>query len=151
MKNHDSDPGNLSDNQPSEKRLTEYKILPLASLHEDPANARKHGPKNLEAIRGSLLEFGQVEPLVVQKSIEADVRRRRNAADHALVGAGAVRRHLQDVRPEDADGDPANPGPAPATCSPAGFVAERHDRELPRVARASAAGGASIWLIRVAV
>ena len=49
-------------------RLRDFKILPLEALHEDPANARKHGPKNLEAIRGSLLEFGQVEPLVIQKS-----------------------------------------------------------------------------------
>lgn len=45
-----------------------YKRVPIASLHEDPANARKHGPENLAAIRASLREFGQVEPLVVQRS-----------------------------------------------------------------------------------
>jgi hypothetical protein len=50
------------------ERLRDFKIVPLDSLHEDPANARKHGPKNLDAIRGSLLEFGQVEALVIQKS-----------------------------------------------------------------------------------
>lgn len=38
----------------------------LASLHEDPGNVRRHGKKNLAAIRSSLLRFGQVEPLVVQ-------------------------------------------------------------------------------------
>jgi DNA modification methylase len=63
-----SAPKNHSANQHFDKRLTEFKHVPLASLHEDPANARKHGSKNLDAIRGSLLEFGQVEPLVIQKS-----------------------------------------------------------------------------------
>lgn len=41
---------------------------PLASLHEDPANARKHDARNLEAITASLSAFGQVEPLVVQRA-----------------------------------------------------------------------------------
>lgn len=40
----------------------------LAKLHEDPANARLHDEANLAAIKASLQEFGQVEPLVVQKS-----------------------------------------------------------------------------------
>ena len=37
-------------------------------LHEDPANARLHPDENLADIRASLKEFGQVEPIVVQKS-----------------------------------------------------------------------------------
>ena len=41
--------------------------VPLDSLHLDPANAREHGPENLEAIVGSLRRFAQAEPLVVQK------------------------------------------------------------------------------------
>ena len=40
--------------------------VPLDSLHLDPANAREHGPENLEAIVGSLRRFNQAEPLVVQ-------------------------------------------------------------------------------------
>ena len=39
--------------------------VPLDSLHLDPANARAHGPENLEAIEASLQRFGQAEPLVV--------------------------------------------------------------------------------------
>ena len=39
--------------------------VPLDSLHLDPANARAHGPRNLEAIQGSLARFGQVKPIVV--------------------------------------------------------------------------------------
>jgi len=37
----------------------------LDSLHLDPANARSHPERNLEAIKASLARFGQVEPLVV--------------------------------------------------------------------------------------
>lgn len=44
--------------------------VPLASLHLDPANARSHGERNLEAIQGSLARFGQAEPLVVQASTQ---------------------------------------------------------------------------------
>jgi len=40
----------------------------LSELHADPANARQHDEKNLDAIAASLKQFGQVEPLVVQKS-----------------------------------------------------------------------------------
>jgi len=39
----------------------------IDSLHRDPANARSHDTRNLEAIQGSLARFGQVEPLVVQQ------------------------------------------------------------------------------------
>jgi DNA modification methylase len=42
--------------------------VPIESVHEDPRNARQHPAKNLEAIRGSLERFEQVEPLVVQAS-----------------------------------------------------------------------------------
>lgn len=46
-------------------------LLPLAvpvdSLVEDPANARIHGERNLEAIRSSLARFGQRVPIVVQR------------------------------------------------------------------------------------
>ena len=31
----------------------------------DPANARKHGKKNLDSIKGSLAKFGQQKPIVV--------------------------------------------------------------------------------------
>jgi DNA modification methylase len=40
----------------------------IADLHLDPSNARTHDKKNLGAIRSSLEHFGQVEPVVVQKS-----------------------------------------------------------------------------------
>lgn len=40
----------------------------LDGLVPDPNNARAHDEKNLASIRSSLALFGQVEPLVVQKS-----------------------------------------------------------------------------------
>jgi len=42
--------------------------VPVSSLHQDPANARSHGPENMDAIEASLQRFGQAEPLVIQKS-----------------------------------------------------------------------------------
>lgn len=40
-------------------------LVPVASLTLDPANVRRHNPKNLEAIKGSLARFGQQKPIVV--------------------------------------------------------------------------------------
>jgi hypothetical protein len=42
--------------------------VPVASLTLDPANARKHGSRNLEAIAGSLRQFGQRRPLVCRRA-----------------------------------------------------------------------------------
>ena len=44
------------------------RCIPLADLHEDPANVRKHGDRNKASVRASILEFGQVETLVVQRA-----------------------------------------------------------------------------------
>lgn len=43
-------------------------VVDIESLVPDPSNPRTHDEKNLNAIRASLSEHGQVEPLVVQKS-----------------------------------------------------------------------------------
>ncbi len=42
------------------------KRVPLSGLNLDPANARSHGERNLDAIRASLASFGQAEPLIIQ-------------------------------------------------------------------------------------
>lgn len=42
--------------------------VPLSALHADPSNVNTHPEENLAAIAGSLRQFGQVEPLVVQRS-----------------------------------------------------------------------------------
>lgn len=41
--------------------------VPIGELVADPANARKHGVKNLEAIAASLRVYGQRKPIVVNK------------------------------------------------------------------------------------
>ncbi len=40
-------------------------VVPISALTPDPTNARKHSQKNLDAIAGSLRQFGQRRPLVV--------------------------------------------------------------------------------------
>ena len=40
-------------------------IVSIDSLQFDPANVRKHGEKNLAAIKSSLARFGQQKPIVV--------------------------------------------------------------------------------------
>jgi ParB-like chromosome segregation protein Spo0J len=44
--------------------------VPLDAIHPDPANARLHPERNVEAIKNSLRRFGQAEPLVVQRSTQ---------------------------------------------------------------------------------
>lgn len=44
------------------------KLVPIATLNADPENPRKHDDRNLRAIKESLQEHGQVEPLLVQRS-----------------------------------------------------------------------------------
>ena len=46
----------------------EIQRVALDDLKPDTRNARQHDQRNIEAIRKSLVGFGQVEPLVVQKS-----------------------------------------------------------------------------------
>jgi hypothetical protein len=43
------------------------RVASVDLLHHDPANARRHSPKNIEAIKGSLLEYGQQKPIVIDK------------------------------------------------------------------------------------
>tara|TARA_R110000751_G_scaffold265397_1_gene364481 strand:- start:19166 stop:20359 length:1194 start_codon:yes stop_codon:yes gene_type:complete len=47
-------------------QLTELAV-DISSVKFDPANARKHNKKNIEAIKTSLTKFGQRAPIVVQK------------------------------------------------------------------------------------
>lgn len=42
-------------------------LVPIDSINPDPANARKHGDRNMATIIASLTEHGQRQPLVVQK------------------------------------------------------------------------------------
>jgi len=48
----------------------EVEVVPIASLTLDPRNARKHGRRNLDAIKGSLEQFGQRRPLVVRGDLQ---------------------------------------------------------------------------------
>lgn len=55
------------------ERLRRRKIMKIESvdvsrLSQDPANARKHGSRNIESIKASLRRFGQQKPIVVDAS-----------------------------------------------------------------------------------
>ena len=45
----------------------QVQTLDISQLKEDPKNARKHNRRNLDAIKASLLQFGQRKAIVVQK------------------------------------------------------------------------------------
>ena len=49
-------------------RPLEVRDVPIDSLSLDPANARLHDERNLEAIKGSLARFGQQKPIVVDSA-----------------------------------------------------------------------------------
>ena len=42
--------------------------IDISELSADPANARKHDDRNLEAIKASLRRFGQQKPIVIDSS-----------------------------------------------------------------------------------
>ena len=46
----------------------QIKKIAIEKLSNDPANARKHNDRNIEAIVGSLRRFGQQKPIVVDVS-----------------------------------------------------------------------------------
>ncbi len=43
----------------------EIEHIKIGDLHQDPANARQHPSKNLDAIKASLTKFGQQKPIVI--------------------------------------------------------------------------------------
>ena len=43
------------------------RLIPLADLTPDPANARRHPDRNMQAVMASLRVYGQHQPIVVQK------------------------------------------------------------------------------------
>ena len=42
--------------------------IKITDLHQDPANVRTHGKRNLAAIKASLARFGQQKPIVIDRS-----------------------------------------------------------------------------------
>ena len=67
--------------------------LPLTDLHEDPANARRHSARNIDAIKSSLARFGQQKPIVIDAN---NVVRAGNGTLAAAKALGWT--HLDAVR-----------------------------------------------------
>ena len=75
---------------------------PIESLSPDPANARLHSPKNIEAIKASLRRFGQQKPIVV------DARGIVRAGNGTLAAAKALGwTHINIVRTDLMSSDAA--------------------------------------------
>jgi ParB-like chromosome segregation protein Spo0J len=69
--------------------------VPIDSIHTDPANARRHPQRNLDAIISSLARFGQQKPIVV------DSNRIVRAGNGTLAAAVALGwKHIEIVRTE---------------------------------------------------
>jgi ParB-like chromosome segregation protein Spo0J len=74
--------------------------VPISGLISDPANARKHPEKNLDAIKASLRVYGQLKPIVVNQKTKVV-----EAGNGTLEAAKALGwTHLAAVPVED---DPA--------------------------------------------
>ena len=69
--------------------------VPIDTIHADPANARRHPQRNLDAIKSSLARFGQQKPIVV------DGRQVVRAGNGTLAAAKALGwTHVNIVRTE---------------------------------------------------
>ncbi|MDR7496825.1 MAG: DNA modification methylase [Armatimonadota bacterium] len=71
--------------------------VPIERLRTDPANARKHPERNLEAVKASLARYGQRKPVVVNK--ETGIIEAGNATWEAARALGW--RHLAVVYVQD--------------------------------------------------
>jgi ParB-like chromosome segregation protein Spo0J len=47
--------------------MNEIQTVPIDSVSPDPANVRKHGVRDIDAIKASLKRFGQQHPILVDK------------------------------------------------------------------------------------
>jgi ParB-like chromosome segregation protein Spo0J len=116
--------------------------LPIDQLFFDPANARKHGSRNLDAIKASLKKFGQQKPIVVDPN------------NTVLAGNGTLRAayelgwaHIQCVRSS------LKAGEAMAYAVADNRTAELAEWDLERLAKtlnaveaeSAAGGGAQLW------
>ena len=64
----------------------ETQHIPIQDLSVDPANARSHNSRNIEAIKSSLVKFGQQKPIVV------------NAKNEVIAGNKYTQQYLAESR-----------------------------------------------------
>lgn len=81
----------------------QHLLVPLAELSVDKRNSRKHGERNLEAIKASLERFGQRTPIVVQR--EGMMIRAGHGRVHAATKLGWT--HVAAVVVDEADAEAA--------------------------------------------
>jgi DNA modification methylase len=71
--------------------------ISIDKLIPDPSNSRLHNSKNIDAIKGSLAKFKQVEPLVVQKSTNIIIAGNGRYSAMKALGVKEVDVHFVDV------------------------------------------------------
>lgn len=64
--------------------MMQLETVPIHSISPDPANARSHDARNLEAIKSSLRRFGQMHPIIVDSKGVVRAGNGRLAAAKAL-------------------------------------------------------------------
>lgn len=69
----------------------QYRRVAADSLRLDPANVRLHPQRNMDAIKGSIARFGQVEPIVVQRGT------------NIIIGGNARYQVLRDLGAHEVD------------------------------------------------
>ncbi len=52
------------------EKLLEYQLIDIHELKPYPNNAKKHPPKQVEQIAGSMKQFGVISPLIIDSSLE---------------------------------------------------------------------------------
>lgn len=65
-------------------------LTPIADITPDPRNARRHSPRNVDAVRTSLQRFGWLVPLVAQRVGGALILRKGHATLEAARGLNAT-------------------------------------------------------------
>lgn len=72
-------------------------IVKIEDLVSDPDNARIHDEKNLNAIKGSINQFGIVEPLIVQRGTNLIIGGNGRLEVLKTIGVGEVPVHYVDL------------------------------------------------------
>ena len=81
----------------------EITVVPVEDLHEWPTNVRVHTTRNLEALKRCLSRFGQVKPILVQKSSMAIIAGNGTYQAVCALGWPSIKCNLLDLSDEEAN------------------------------------------------
>lgn len=82
----------------------QHMAVPIDSLTPDPMNARLHPERNLESIKQSLTQYGQVKPIVVRKATRVVVAGNGTLECAKALGWTEIAAHFVDMNEAEAAG-----------------------------------------------